>query len=137
VTTRVLKWVYGRFGVTGFAGGQSAAQLVTSVFNKKTQVETTKTTYFVSNFRFGEVKAEQVLQLKREHWGIENHLHRVRDVEMGEDAHHLRTVDVPQILAALSNALITLLHQNDCKSVRMATERFVANPNLAFQLFSG
>jgi hypothetical protein len=33
--------------------------------------------------------------------------------------------------------LITLLHQNDCKSVRMATERFVANPNLAFQLFSG
>lgn len=131
-----MKWVYGRFGLEGFAGGQSAAQLVTRVLHKKTKLETTKTTYFVSNFRFGEVKAEDVLQLKREHWGIENYLHRVRDVEMGEDAHHLRTPGFPQVLAALSNAVITLLHQAG-QSVRIAAERFVAKPDLAVRLLSG
>ena len=63
----------------------------------------------MSNFRFGEVKAADILKFKRHHWGIENYLHRVRDVEMGEDAHYLRVPGLAQILAALSNAIICLL----------------------------
>jgi predicted transposase YbfD/YdcC len=137
VTTRELTWVYGRFGLEGFSAGQSAAQLETTVFDKKTKLETTKTTYFISNFRFGEVSAAEILKFKRNHWGIENHLHRTRDVEMGEDAHRLRVPGLAQILAALSNAVICLLHNNGYKSVRQAAELFVAEPYLAFQLFSG
>lgn len=120
-----------------FAGGQSAAQLETTVYHKKTKVETKKITYFISNFRFGEVKAEDILKLKRAHWGIENGLHRVRDVEMGEDAHHIRTPDIPQILAALSNAVITLLHCGGYRSVREAAEFFLSEPDSAFRLLSG
>lgn len=91
----------------------------------------------MSNFRFGEVKAADILKFKRHHWGIENYLHRVRDVEMGEDAHYLRVPGLAQILAALSNAIICLLHNNGYNSIRQATEMFVAEPYSAFQLFSG
>ncbi len=137
VVTRSLTWGYGRFGLSGFAGGQSAAKLETTVFHKKNRMETRKVTYFISNFRFGEVEAADILKFKRGHWGIENYLHRVRDVEMGEDAHYLRTAGLAQILAALSNALINLLHNNGYPSVRLASELFVSKPYLAFQLFSG
>ena len=32
--------------------------------------------------------AEKLLKLARQHWSIENRLHYVRDVSMGEDAYH-------------------------------------------------
>lgn len=129
--------MYGRFGLNGFAGGQSAGKLITNVFHKKSKVSTSETAYLVSNFRFGEVMALDVLKFKRDHWGIENYLHRVRDVEMGEDAHHMRTEDVPEILAVLSNAVIAVLHLGGYSSVRAAAELFRSKPVLAFRLLSG
>lgn len=123
--------------MAGFAAGQSAAQLETTIYHKKTKLETKKITYFISNFRFGEVQADDVLRFKRGHWGIENYLHRVRDVEMGEDAHYLRIPGLAQILAALSNAVINLLHNNGYPSVRQASELFISEPHSAFRLLSG
>ena len=39
----------------------------------------------------------------RDHRGIENRPHRVRDMVTGEDRHQLRTRNGPQIMAALRN----------------------------------
>jgi predicted transposase YbfD/YdcC len=45
----------------------------------------------------------------RGHWTIENQVHYVRDVTMGEDAQHLARGSAPQAAAALRNSLLNLL----------------------------
>jgi predicted transposase YbfD/YdcC len=52
-----------------------------------------------------------LLRRVRQHWGIENRLHWVRDVTMGEDASQVRSGAAPQVMAALRNAVIGLLRR--------------------------
>ena len=47
--------------------------------------------------------------LWRGHWTIENRRHYVRDVTLGEDACQVHSGHAPQALAALRNAVISLL----------------------------
>jgi hypothetical protein len=49
-------------------------------------------------------------ELARGHWGIENRLHWVRDVSMGEDASQVSERSGPEVLAALRNAVLSVLH---------------------------
>jgi hypothetical protein len=53
----------------------------------------------------------RLLELARAHWGIENRLHWVRDVTLGEDACRVRTGAAPQVLAACRNAVLTLVRR--------------------------
>lgn len=55
------------------------------------------------------VGAVELLACWRGHWGIENRLHWVRDVTLGEDASRIRTEAAPQVMAALRNAAVSLL----------------------------
>ncbi len=55
--------------------------------------------------------ASRVLALKRGHWGIENRLHYVKDVTLGEDQSTLHCGWGPQIMAALRNTAISLLRR--------------------------
>ena len=48
----------------------------------------------------------------RAHWHIENRLHYVRDVTLGEDACQVRSGGAPQALAILRNAVVGLLHHH-------------------------
>jgi predicted transposase YbfD/YdcC len=68
----------------------------------------TETRYFVTSLGPA-VDAARSLALARGHWGIENRLHYVRDVTLGEDASRVRSGNAPQILAALRNAALGLL----------------------------
>lgn len=52
-----------------------------------------------------------LLGLVRRHWHIENRLHWVRDVTLGEDACQVRSGRAPQVLAVLRNVVVGLLHQ--------------------------
>jgi glycosyltransferase involved in cell wall biosynthesis len=56
--------------------------------------------------------AATLLRWVRGHWGIENRLHYVRDVTMGEDASRARSGSGPQVLAALRNVAISP-HRSD------------------------
>ena len=47
----------------------------------------------------------------RSHWHIENRLHLVRDVALGEDAHLAYLGATPQVLATLRNLVISLIRQ--------------------------
>jgi predicted transposase YbfD/YdcC len=53
--------------------------------------------------------AKLLLARWRDHWGIENRLHWVRDVTFGEDQCQVKTGHAPQNLAAFRNAAISLL----------------------------
>lgn len=69
--------------------------------------------------------AADLLLYWRGHWAIENRSHYVRDVTLLEDACRVRTGSAPQNLAALRNALITLLrlegHTNIAAAIREYT----------------
>ncbi|HET9017285.1 MAG TPA: ISAs1 family transposase, partial [Thermomicrobiaceae bacterium] len=57
-----------------------------------------------------EVAGAAVLErLWRGHWAIENKVHYVRDVTLGEDAGQAYRGSTPQALAALRNALLNLM----------------------------
>src|SRR5437667_392286 len=57
---------------------------------------------------------ERLLQLKRGHWTIENGLHYVKDVTMGEDKSTVHTDNGPKIMAALRNTVVSLLSRAVC-----------------------
>ncbi len=70
----------------------------------------------------------------RGHWSIENRVHYVRDVTMGEDAGQAYTRSTPQALAVLRNCIISLLRRNGWKSIADALRHYAAHPDKALAL---
>lgn len=64
--------------------------------------------------------AKRLLELTREHWGIENGLHYRRDVTLGEDASRIRKGVAPQVMAALRNSIIFVLKEVAAPSLAAA-----------------
>lgn len=79
-------------------------------------------------FDDGQASAKHISQLVRGHWGIENQLHRKRDVVFGEDRCTIRARHGPQVMAALRNLVITLFHQASARSFPSVMRRFAAKP---------
>jgi hypothetical protein len=77
---------------------------------------------------------DTVLTRWREHWHIENKLHWVRDVVMGEDASRVRRDHAPQVLAALRNAVITLVKTFGFDSVTQARRHFALHLHEALSI---
>jgi hypothetical protein len=78
--------------------------------------------------------AAALLGVVRDHWRMENCLHGVRDVTLGEDACRVRKGSAPQVLAALRNAAVHLLAGVEADSRAAATERLSARPSEALLL---
>ena len=78
--------------------------------------------------------AARLLVFVRDHWRIENQLHYVRDVTLGEDASRVRTGSAPQVLAALRNAVVHLLAGVPADSNPAAIEHLQVNPDHALRL---
>lgn len=73
----------------------------------------------------------RLARLVREHWGIENRLHYVRDVTYREDASRVRTGNAPRVMASLRNLAINAFrqagHTNIAAALR-ATTRNATRP---------
>ena len=80
------------------------------------------------------VPAHRLLRLVREHWHIENRLHYVRDVTLGEDASQVRSGAAPQALAALRNAVLGLLRQHGYTNIAAALRHLAWSPGAALRL---
>jgi predicted transposase YbfD/YdcC len=72
--------------------------------------------------------AAAALQAVRRHWQIENRLHWPRDVVLGEDACRVRTGHAPQVLAALRNCVVGLLHQRHVPNLAAAVRTCAWSP---------
>ncbi len=70
---------------------------------------TTEVEYGVGSVPRELANAETINQWRRGHWGIENRVHWVRDMIFGEDASRIRKGSAPQVLAAIRNAVISIL----------------------------
>jgi predicted transposase YbfD/YdcC len=67
-----------------------------------------ETTYGVTSLPPQAATPAQLEALWRGHWAIENKVHHVRDVTLGEDACQVRVGAAPHALAALRNGLLSL-----------------------------
>ena len=74
------------------------------------------------------------LTLVRGHWGIENRSHYVRDVSFQEDRSRLRSGSAPQMMAALRNLAITLIHRTGSSHIAASRRHFASHPHEAFAL---
>jgi hypothetical protein len=68
---------------------------------------TCEVSYAITSVPRARAGAAALLGWHRGHWGIENRVHYVRDVTMGEDGNRTRVGSGPQVLAALRNAVIS------------------------------
>ena len=104
----------------------------TEVFNTISHVFETReeTAYYVSTRRLTALKAAQAV---RQHWGIENSLHYVRDVSMHEDASRIRRT--PQSFARLRTWTLNLLRGAGHKNIKAAREILGWSPEELLKLF--
>lgn len=93
--------------------------------------------YGITSLPRDRADAAKLLGLVRGHWGIENGLHHVRDVTLGEDACRVRTGHAPQNLATIRNLIITLLNNAGSKNKAAALRRHAAHPKEALALIRG
>jgi predicted transposase YbfD/YdcC len=95
---------------------------------------TIETVYGITSLTTDQADAADLLNLVRTHWCIENQLHYVRDVTLGEDDCRVRKGTAPQILAALRNTAVHLLSSVVAASRAAATRYFAAHPRKAVNL---
>lgn len=79
--------------------------------------ESTETVYAITSLTTKKAGPALLLGLSREHWGIENKLHYVRDVTCREDQARANAGHAPQALAALRNTVLTIVRRLGFKPV--------------------
>lgn len=77
---------------------------------------------------------ERLLRLLRGHWGIENGLHYVRDVTLGEDSSQVRTGSAPYMMAALRNLVVGILRLRGATNIAATLRNIGWQPNGALHL---
>jgi len=86
------------------------------LFDTKTKCwqRSDETSFYVSTVV---LSAQELCEGIRNHWGIENRNHYVRDVTMGEDKSRIRTN--PHIFARLRSFALNILRANDVENVSL------------------
>jgi predicted transposase YbfD/YdcC len=98
------------------------------------QGKTTREVRFFITSLGPEVGAETLLGHVRGHWSIENRLHWVRDVTMGEDASQVRSGSAPHVLAALRNTVIALARGAGWTNIAEALRHYAWQPGATLTL---
>lgn len=73
-----------------------------------------ETAFYISTIS---LSAQQFCHAIRNHWGIENRNHYVRDVSMGEDKSRIRTN--PHIFAKLRSFALNIMRKNNVENVSL------------------
>jgi predicted transposase YbfD/YdcC len=76
----------------------------------------------------------RLLALKRDHWRIENDLHRTKDVTLGEDQSTLHTGQGPTVMAFLRDAAVSLLRRAGVQQITAQLREHAQDPTPALAL---
>ncbi len=78
--------------------------------------------------------APRLLALVRGHWQIENGLHYVKDVTLGEDRSLIHTGNGPSIMAILRDTVVSVLHRAGWRTIAERLRFYSGNPHAALAL---
>jgi predicted transposase YbfD/YdcC len=115
-------------GYLTWPGAQQVARVERVCVRQGTR--TRKVRYFITSLG-PEVGAAALLAHIRGHWSIENRLHWVRDVTLGEDASQVRSGSAPQVLAALRSTVIALVRNAGWTNIAEALRHYAWQPGAA------
>jgi predicted transposase YbfD/YdcC len=120
--TRTYKVVTVEFGIL-FPDAVQAIQITRTRKPKGSRKRATReTVYAVTSLTAIQAQPAELARYIRGHWHVENKLHWVRDVSLGEDLSRVRTGGGPRMMAGLRNLAISLLrlagHINIAKALR-------------------
>ena len=93
--------------------------------------------YGITSLAPEQADAGRLLTLRRGHWSIENRLHRLKDVNFGEDASLIHVGAGPTVMALLRDAALSLLHQAGGTRVASRLRRQSQRPEQAVALVVG
>ena len=90
--------------------------------------QTVEVQYAITSVSPQRADAALLLARWRDHWGLENRLHWVRDVTLGEDQCQVKTGHAPQNLAAFRNAALSLLRLAGVQEIAPTLRDFAYQP---------
>lgn len=118
----------------GWAGLRQVFRIERQRIHKPTGEREVKVRYGITSLPPERVDAKRLAAILRGHWGIENRLHWVRDVVLGEDASRIRTGQAPQVMAAFRNVAVSLLGLLGFDSPSEGLRHFAWNPAEAIRI---
>src|SRR5215210_1417173 len=134
IEERRLKVSTAMQGYSDWPGLRLVLKMERRITNKRTGVMREEEAYAITSLDESRASGEQMLKLWREHWHIENKLHYVRDVSYREDKSQVRAGKIPQVMAALRNAAITMMRMAGETNIAAACRRYAAQPGLAMAI---
>ena len=93
--------------------------------------------YGITSLPSKKANAQRILEIKQNHWKIEDRSHYRRDVTLGEDACQVRTNHAPEVLAALNGGILALMDFLGVKNLARQIRYYGANKEKAVQLLFG
>jgi predicted transposase YbfD/YdcC len=123
--------------VTSVAAGLAfphAAQAIRITRRRKVKGKWSRETcYAVTSLTLTQATYAQLAAIIRGHWGIEDRLHWVRDMDWDEDRSQVRTASGPRIMASLRNLVITILRLAGAASIARALRYHARRPSRPLQ----
>src|SRR5205085_11065565 len=126
IEERILKVSTAMEGYSDWPGLRRVMKMERKITSKRTGVVRQEEAYAITSLDESRASAEKLLRLWREHWHIENKLHYVRDVTYREDKSQVRKGKIPEVMAALRNAAITLMRVEGATNIAAACRRYAA-----------
>jgi len=83
-----------------------------------------------------QVAPEQLLQIRRAHWGIETGLHYRRDVTLHEDGTRMTIGNTGKVMASINNLVLALIRQAGFHNAAQARRWFAAHLSKAVALLT-
>ena len=96
----------------------------------------TETVYAITDLTWDEIRADQLAETIRGHWGIENRLHWIRDVVFAEDHSQIRTGAGPAVMATLRNLAVSLHRLAGATNIAAACRHLSRHPNRVLPLLT-
>ena len=122
-------------GYAGLHGRKQAIRIERERHKVKTGEDSKEVSYALTSLGPEEASPEQLAELIRDHWHIENRLHYVRDFTYDEDRCRVYVRDLPRNLACLTNTAISIIRcQPQFRYVPEANRHFAKRTGEALAL---
>jgi predicted transposase YbfD/YdcC len=97
---------------------------------------TIETAYGATSLAWDRTCPEEIAELVRRHWAVENELHWVRDVTLGEDLSQIRTKNGPAVMAEIRNIAVSLHRLQGADNIAAAGREVQRHANKGFQMIA-
>ena len=94
----------------------------------------TEIVYAVTDMTWHQIRADELAEVIRRHWSIENRLHWIRDVVFAEDHSQIRTGAGPAVMATIRNLVISLHRLAGASNIAAACRHVGRHPNRVLPL---